>query len=114
MKTLLIANNYSCLDIDFESQTVEQVEGSREAISRVYLVNEDCIVKYNNTERHAKSGDIIVVFYENNFENKFVVVTSEDWKNNIETYNKKMADAQLKCSKAKCECCDDSCCKSLN
>lgn len=76
--------------VDTESMNVEDVECSREAISRIVQIKEDCLVKSGEKEIEAKSGDILVTFYEREFPNRFVLVRSKEWTENLDTYEKSM------------------------
>lgn len=112
MKTLYVQSGYSMFDIDFENQDVNQHPDSRNAVSRVTLLTEDCIVKNKTEQKEAKAGDIVVVFYEESFPHKFVVISSEEWKENIEKYEEHQNENKVK----KCSECDDcaGCEKCIN
>jgi len=90
MKTLLITKSNYMACVDPESMNVEDVEYAREAISRIVLIKEDCLVKSGEMEIEAKSGDILITFYDQDFPNRFVVVRSKEWVENLDTYEKLM------------------------
>lgn len=70
-------------------------------------------MKLKNTKRDGsvqeidvKPGDILIKFYENTFPNNWIVVNSNEWKENIETYNKKQEEALKEDAIKCCGCCD--------
>lgn len=100
----------------FDPETMDTAiySGAREAIDRVFLVKEE--MKFRNTKQDGsvqeidvKPGDILIKFYESVFPNNWIVVNSNEWKENIETYNKKQEDALKKCNECECCDCDQSC-----
>lgn len=95
----------------FDPETMDTAiySSARGAIDRVFLVKEE--MKFRNTnqdgsvqEIDVKPGDILIKFYESVFPNNWIVVNSNEWKENIETYNKKQEEALKKGNE--CECCD--------
>lgn len=96
MKTLLITKSNYMACVDPESMNVEDVEYAREAISRIVLINEDCLVKSGEKEIEAKSGDILITFYEKEFPNRFVIVRSKEWTENLDAYEKIMESYRKK------------------
>lgn len=85
MKTLLVDAGYM---FNPEDMSMQKVESKRESINRIYLVEEDCTVKLDNTSKEAKAGDLVVIFYEGYFPEKFVVVTCPEWADNIKEYDR--------------------------
>lgn len=96
MKTFLITKSNYIVCVDPESMNVEDVEFAREAISRIVRIKEDCLIKSGEKEIEAKSGDILITFYESAFPNKFVLVRSEEWIKNLDTYEKLMESYRTK------------------
>ena len=115
MKTLLITKSNYIVCVDPESMNVEDVEFAREAISRIVLLKEDCLIKSGEKEIEAKSGDILITFYEKDFPNKFVLVRSEEWTENLDAYEKAMERYRSKNAAEKlsemigetADCCDE-------
>lgn len=121
MKTLYIANGSNiCVDID--NDTVEQLDGEREGIQRIYLVKEPMHVVYTSgkyrKELDVKKDDIIITFYADDFKEKIVVAKSKDWVKNIKSWNEKeqkikeeWAAKQLaeNCGESDCPTCCGTC-----
>lgn len=107
MKKFLIDAGYM---FDPETMSLSKIHTQREAISRIYLVNEACEVQCDDTVKTADAGDLIIVFYEKTFKDNFVIVKSEEWKKNLDVYNeiqqKQKEEWALKQSN---ECCGDCC-----
>lgn len=122
MKTLYIANGSNiCVDID--NDTVEQLDGEREGIQRIYLVKEPMHVVYTSgkyrKELDVKKDDIIITFYTDDFKDKIVVAKSKDWVKNIKSWNEKeqkikeeWAAKQLAENCNEPDCCGTCCCES--
>lgn len=79
----------------FDPETMDAAIYSREreAVNGIFLVKEE--MKLRNTKRDGsvqeidvKPGDILIKFYENTFPNNWIVVSSNEWKENLEFYNK--------------------------
>lgn len=107
-------SGYTPMMITREPFDVQPVASDRMAISSVIVAKEDCHVKTENGYIEAKKGDIILTFYEDIFPNKVVVVPSEKWLENIDTYNAVMEERNNKVSnKPSCDDCvpDAECCK---
>lgn len=91
---------------------------SRNSIDDVYFIKEDTKIVFNRgedkSELEAKAGDIVITFYEDKFPNRVIVVSSEQWKENLEAYE--AYEQQIKEEWAKkndapcCDCCEN-CCK---
>lgn len=60
----------------------------RESISRIYKLDQDCRIVYMRdnvrTELEGKAGQILVMFYANEFKNRVVLVDSKEWCENID------------------------------
>lgn len=91
-------SGYTPMMITKEPFDVQPVASDRAAISSVIIAKEDCHVKTENGYIEAKKGDIILTFYETIFPNKTIVVTSEKWVENINTYNAAMEERNNKVS----------------
>ena len=91
MKTLYLTSNGSNILLDKENDSCDRIESQREAIQRVYLVDEPMHVTYQEGEYRkdldVTTGDILVTFYDSTFKNRIVVVKSEDWAENLRVYN---------------------------
>lgn len=99
MKTLYLTYRAG-LTVDSDNNTVSELKSDRTSIGDVYLITEDMHVvtgdsvhvgdteKYTGEQFDAKAGDLLITFYEQKFPHKFVLVHSDEWKENIETYNK--------------------------
>ena len=107
-------SGYTPVMITREPFDVQPVASDRMAISSVILAKEDCHVKTENGYIEAKKGDIVLTFYEDLFPNKVVVITSEKWLENINTYNTIMEERKNNViNKLSCDGCiqDTECCK---
>ena len=117
MKDLYVnSGGYICLDS--EDRSVCPIYSEREGISRVFLAKEPMLVHYtigeNTYEVEAKKDDIIIIFYERDFESPIVVAKSKAWANNIKNYNKKMQEEKEKwAAKKDCDICSDCCTNTI-
>ena len=110
MKTLLVTKSDYPIYVNPESLDVTDVYFAREAISRIVRIEEDCLVKSEDKVVEAKSGDILIIFYERLFPNRFVIVKSNEWLENLDTYEKKMAESRdAKSNEVLSEPCCDEC-----
>lgn len=107
MKKFLIDAGYM---FDPETMSLSKIHTQREAISRIYLVNEPCEVQYNDTVKTADAGDLIIVFYEKAFENNFVIVKSDEWKKNLDVYNETQQKQKEEWALKQSNECGDNCC----
>lgn len=85
MKTLLVDAGYM---FNPEDMSMQKVPHKRTGVDRIFLIEEDCIVKLGDASKEAKAGDFVVTFYEGYFPEKFVVVTCPEWTNNIKEYDR--------------------------
>ena len=98
-------SGYSPTMITKEPFDVQPVASDRMAISSVIVAKEDCHVKTKNGYIEAKKGDIILTFYEDLFPNNVVVITSEKWLENINTYNAVMEERNKVSNNPSCDDC---------
>jgi len=94
MKKMFISNG-SNMVVDTETNEITTLDSCREAISRIYMLEEniDIIVKNNNGEYKTlkgSTGDLLIIFYENYFDNPAILINSKEWRDNIEGYNRKI------------------------
>lgn len=115
MKKIIVTPGCSTLELDTEALNASPLFSDREAISRIHLITEDGEVIYKGESiGTAKAGDIIISFYEDSFPHRCIIVNSEQWKENIETYKAKQEENKTNCLKCRCnDACDacESCCK---
>lgn len=119
MKTLYLTSNGSNIYVEPETNSCGKIDSSREAINRIYLVDEEMHIVYQageyKRELDAAPGDIIVTFYENAFVNRIVVVKNEDWAENLikerEEEQKRKEEWAAQIKDAKCATCEN--CESV-
>ena len=127
MKTLYLTYRNGVV-VDQENATVSELKSRRTAVGDVSLIEEDIhvitgnsniskdIEHYTGEQFDAKVGDILISFYEQKFPHKFVLLHSDEWKENIETYNKiSQEEAEKWATKNTdnklCNCdCEETCC----
>lgn len=105
------------MTVDHETNEIGSVSSAREAIQRIYVAPEPMHVIYQSGNRkeeaNVETNDVIVTFYTDEFDKRMIVVKSEEWAKNIEAYNKRMEEANLKNAKSCCEGpCDCECAMS--
>ena len=103
MNTLYITRNGRVL-VD-ESGTPQTMESSREAISSLYLIKEETKVVFVKDEEKkeiiANPGDIVINFYEEKFPNKVLVISNQEWKENLEAYENYLQDEKERWASSK-------------
>lgn len=129
MKKFIINEQGNVL-FDTETQEISSIDSAREAISRIWVVEEPmtvvCDTKKAKYELTAKKGDIIIKFYDFDFPFPVVLAKSKDWVKNINAYDEKMRKLNEKMHKdmeerldkkdanlndpASCECDCNACC----
>lgn len=87
--------------VDYANNTIESYERTRSAIDDIYVAKEDMLVGYKKNGKDvtvkANKGDIIVMFYNEDFiEYPVVVVKNADWKANMISYFKKQEAEKAK------------------
>ena len=114
MKTLYITDSGTVM-LDEDKLNVSPCRTEREAIQRIYKIEEDThiVVNYmdpkkDKIELDAKADDIIIMFYENSYPNKVIIVNSPEWSENLTAYNDKMAEIESK-KLSRCDKCDGDC-----
>ena len=85
MKYLMVDAGYT---FDADTKVLKRQDSERQGVNSIYMAKEDCTVTYRDQVEQANTGDIIITFYEDQFPKKMIVVKSEDWKNNLDAYNK--------------------------
>lgn len=97
MKTMFIRDSVN-MTVDFDTNQIDSIPSAREAIQRIYVAPENmhviCQSGPKKEETDVETGDIIVTFYTNDFDKRMIVVKSEDWKNNILSYEEKIREAK--------------------
>jgi len=122
MKTMFIKEGIN-MTVDFDTNEVSSIPSAREAIQRIYVAPEQMHVIYqtgkHREEADVEKNDVIVTFYTDEFDKRMIVVKSEEWIKNLESYEKRMEEARLKNAEAMGQnidgpsCCDcENCCKS--
>ena len=118
MKTMFIKEGIN-MTVDFDTNEVSSIPSAREAIQRIYVAPEQMHVIYQSgkhrEEADVEKNDVIVTFYTDEFDKRMIVVKSEEWIKNLESYEKRMEEARAKMveNDACPKCCDrENCCKS--
>lgn len=116
IKYITIENTGSLFKFDTETEQIETIPTQREAIRSISLIKEPGVLVNKDTETPVNNGDLVIRFYEQYFNKSAIIVKSEDWKNNLDAYNKKMEedrkqDVNEMCD-AYCERCEPVCAKS--
>lgn len=128
MKTLYLTYRAG-LTVDSDNNTVSEMKSARNSVGDVYLITEDMHVvtgsstlvgdteKYTGEQFDAKVGDIIISFYESKFPHKFILIHSNEWIENIDTYNniqqeekEKWASKNTDNKLRDCDCGESPCC----
>lgn len=112
MKILTAAYNTDVLIVDTDNADIQPIKSQRNACNRVYIVPEDMHFKYvgvdSSEEFDVKAGDILIAFWDEDFPHKYVKVTSKEWKENLDNYNRIQNEYEEKCKN-----CGDKSCKCL-
>lgn len=117
MKELFITANGAIM-LDKNADVATSVDQDASSIRRVYLVDEDCTVKYKEgtieKSIDVKAGQIIVVFYHGTLTNPIAIVDSEDWANGIKEYREEERKRRIEWAEKqnKSELCDN--CESIS
>lgn len=113
MKTFYISNNGN-IAVDTDNNSCGSLSTEREAISRIYLAKEPMHVVYESGEYKkeidVEEGDLIVVFYENAFKNKMIVVKNSEWTENLVEYNAEEQKRKEEWAKKQADCGNTPCC----
>lgn len=114
MKTLYVTQGSNIL-INPDDNTADKIESSPVSIDRVYLIEEPTHIVYGYGETHieadADKGDLVVVFYNREFDNRMIVVKNEQWTENIVEFYRKEQEEKERWAASKCECCDNTSCE---
>ena len=109
MKNLYYTNT-GFVALDAETNEFHKMETQREAISRILIADDDMHIVLDREDKHyetdAKKGDIVIMFYDQDFPKPIIAINSEDWMNNLNTYNEIMAERRNKFTKSDEPCCD--------
>lgn len=80
--------------------TPKSFRSDREGINRIVLLDDDVEVVYSKNGKTktitGSKGQILIQFYENDFENPIVIVDNEDWKTNLENFRKHEEEIKAK------------------
>ena len=92
MNTLYVTNGGRVM-LDQDNNPIN-FSRDRQAVDDVYLLKEDTkILSFdkdgNKYEKIGKAGDIVITFWEDEFPHRIIVVSNNEWRDNIETYNVK-------------------------
>ena len=115
MKTMFIREGVN-MTVDTKTNEIGYISSAREAIQRIYVVPEPMHVVYQSgqhkEEADVEKNDIIVTFYTDEFDKRMIVVKSDEWTKNIEAYEKRMSDAEMKAAETcgKCLKCENTQC----
>ena len=118
MKKFIISDN-GCVGLDLETEEIFSLDTQREGISRIFMTQEPMTVtvKKNGKEYEltAKKDDLIITFYDSDFDYPVIIVKNKEWVKNLKNYEKLMQKRKEEWAKSKCESCD-ACAeaKSLN
>lgn len=86
MKTLYISNSGQVLLN--ENNTPEPAYRQSGGIDDIYYLKEDTNVVYTKGEDkitlEGKAGDLVIIFYDRDFTNKVILVSSKEWAENME------------------------------
>lgn len=89
-------------------------KSDRESINRIVLLDDDVEVVYSKNGKTktltGSKGQILIQFYESEFENPIVIVDNEEWKTNLENYRKHEEEMKAKWAQSKTECGDCDLC----
>ena len=98
-----------------ENNNPKPFDRSRASIDDIFFIKEDTKVVFDRgeykAELEAKAGDIVVTFYEEQFPNRVIVVNSEQWKENLETYEAWEQKRKEEWAEKKSDPCCENCCK---
>ena len=123
MKTMFIKEGVN-MTVDLDTNEISSIPSAREAIQRIYVAPEPMHVIYQSgkhrEEADVEKDDVIVTFYTDEFDKRMIVVKSEEWTKNLESYEKRMEESRRKNAEAMgknlndcLNCCDcETCCKS--
>lgn len=113
MKTMYIREGIN-MTVDTDTNEIGSIPSAREAIQRIYVSPEPMHVVYQSgkhkEEADVEKNDIVVTFYENEFDRRMIVLKSEEWVSLIDNYEKKMQEQKEKWAAEKaCTNCEAPC-----
>jgi len=107
MKKFIISDNGS-VGFDTETEEIFSLDTQREGISRIFMAQEPMTVTVKKTgkeyEMSAKKDDLIIVFYDSDFDLPAIVVKSKDWVRNLKNYEKTLQKRKEEWAKNKGKC----------
>lgn len=91
MNTLYLTRGTN-IAVDTETSKVDRIPTTRIAIDNIYLIDKPTHVIYGcgtyQKEVDAKEGDIVITFYDKVFKHQMIVISNEEWAENIIEYRK--------------------------
>lgn len=106
MKKIYLTGTYSGVTVDTETDVAEPFKENRCAISSVYLIKEPAEVIYTNGEKverqNVEKDDIVIVFYEERFKNRLIVLKNQQWVENILEYENCLQEEKERWASEKC------------
>ena len=114
MKTMYIGYG-SNIVVNTETQEISHLDNSREAINRLYEIDEDTHIIYGSGDKkrdlYAKAGDILVEFYDDAYPNRIILINSLEWSENLKAYKEVMQKQKEEWAKKKaCDTAEDTAC----
>ena len=99
-----------------ENNEPSGMASDRGAISNVVRIAEPTHLVYNKNDKRveldAEEGDILIIFYEQNFPNPMILIHSKEWNENLvayQEYEQKLKEKWASDSEAGAVTCDTSC-----
>lgn len=110
MKTLYITKTGR---VALENDNIASVMTDRAGIDSIYMLDEDMHIVCENSDgtlnkMEGKKGQILVQFYERDFNHGAVIVDCKEWTENINAYREKMQKQKEAWAETNsmCEACD--------
>lgn len=86
MKKLISSGGY-LFSVDIDNNTVKKQDRDRTGLDALYMIDEDQTLYIQNGDTienvPVKKGDILVTFYDSDFPNKYVIIESDKWTENL-------------------------------
>lgn len=113
MKTLYLTRTNNIV-LNSENNAVSQLNDVPYGINNAFYITEPMHVVFGYKEDKAEAdvvpGDIVIVFYRDEFPNKFAVVKNDIWSANLAEYLKKEQEKKERWAQSnseRCSCCED-------